>query len=95
MRKSLKHQQDYSALCERRILELMPEHPIPVTRESLGTPGPVAAAPRSQRERRDADGGRDKSRLERQYSVSQKRLRDALAQVGHPPCRPVHRTYLP
>lgn len=82
MRKSLKQQQDYSALCERRILELMPEHPIPVTLDCLGTPGPAASAPsRPQRGRRDGDGSRDKSKLERQYSVSQTRLREALAQV--------------
>lgn len=40
LRTRLTDTQAYADLCERRILELVPDHPIPVTPECLGIPAP-------------------------------------------------------
>ena len=39
LRTRLQEREQYGRLCERRIVELMPDHPLPVTDDCIGLPG--------------------------------------------------------
>lgn len=84
----LRHEEAYSRLVERRLLEMDPEHPLPVTPGHLGcsrtpTTGAGRGEPPQQREVSIAGGqgssvrDEDEEEMRRGYEAAHERLRDA------------------
>lgn len=86
LNETLQQEGSYSRLLERRLLELDPEHPLPVTPQHLGRGG--GGSSRLQQQRSSATGGScgrgnghedgdDMSSMRRGYAAAQERLKDA------------------
>lgn len=86
LNETLQQEGCYSRLVERRLLELDPEHPLPVTPQHLGRGGGSsqpqqqklsAAAAACGRRKGHEDGDDDTSSMRRGYEAAQERLKDA------------------
>lgn len=87
LNETLQQEGSYSRLLERRLLELDPDHPLPVTPQHLGRGG--AGSSRMQQQKSSAAGGGcgrrsdheggddDMSSMRRGYAAAQERLKDA------------------
>lgn len=86
LNETLQQEGAYSRLLERRLLELDPEHPLPVTPQHVGRGGgsswlqqqkSPAAAGDCGRRKGEADGDDMSSSTRRGYAAAQERLKDA------------------
>lgn len=86
LNETLQQEGSYSRLLERRLLELDPEHPLPVTPQHLGRGGGGSSQLQQQKtpaagggcgRRNDHEGGDDMSSMRRGYAAAQERLKDA------------------
>lgn len=85
LQEALQQSQAYSRLCEQRVCDLHPNHPVPITKDSLGIPSPLVSHSTGNNGSSNAGGiaklRREKASLEQANTQLEKQLNVARNKV--------------